>query len=80
MVRSRPHEGPFVAHGGSTTAAAAVVVQAPEEVFVTTRGVCCFHKGTCGHIRGKAPRSVRRSLDCFCWRTSSPVGHRSSSE
>ena len=40
MVRSRPHEGPFVAHGGSTTAAAAVVVQAPEEVFVTVT----FHR------------------------------------
>ena len=64
VVRSRPHEGPFVAHGGSTAPAAAVVVQAPEEVFVTTRGVC-FHKGTCGHIRDKAPRSVRRCLDCF---------------
>ena len=63
-VPSRPHEGPFVAHGGSAAAATAAVVQSPEEVFVTTRGVC-FHKGTCGHIRGKAPRSVRRCLDCF---------------
>ncbi|CAE6963191.1 unnamed protein product [Symbiodinium sp. CCMP2592] len=65
VVHSRPHEGPLVAHGGRVLEnPAALVVQVPEEVFVTTRGVC-FHKGTCGHVRGKAPRSVRRCLDCF---------------